>query len=95
MKIDVRIFKLEEYPGLVIRTTSTSYVDRTIVFCEEIFVHLYKKKNNRGGREQIVGKNLKSYDRENNIHKIIFEMQIVFKRIISQRDIFPLDINIF
>lgn len=51
MKIDVRIFKLEEYPGLVIRTTSTSYVDRTIVFCEEIFVHLYKKKNNRGGRE--------------------------------------------
>lgn len=53
MKIDVRVFKLEEYPGLVIRTTGTSYVDRTIVFfrCEEIFVHLYKKKNNRGRRE--------------------------------------------
>lgn len=25
-------FKLEDYSGLVIRTTSTSYVDRTIVF---------------------------------------------------------------
>lgn len=45
VKIDFRVFKLEDYPGFVIRTTSTSYIDHTIVFfAVKKFV---KKEENR------------------------------------------------